>query len=466
MDLFKLLPENFFSILASPNKHIYLASLMVLRRCYRDELSIRKTDYIAELIAELSRQSLDYQPEEDVELPEDNLSGRAHALLRKLVDTGWVEEEAQGSSFEDALIIPDYAVRVLNLFHDLTTDEHREYNKYVYSTYSVLKNADQERDDYLFEALDQAWRNTEALVSDLKSLLGNIRRYHQLLVEQANVRAVLAQHFDQFAELVEKKVYHPIKTFDSVPRFKAAILRILYSWREDVELKDTIADLALARNPGRFDDISAARLAAQQMLDEIIGHYEHLESLVEEIDRKHRRYLLAAHDRIQYLLQSDQTIKGKVVQLITTLPDLKEEDLSSLLEQHLQLYRVVHFTEQDLFTPRKRRAEFAPEPLAVRSAVDMEAVQKEVDSFTQRVRQSFDQRRILAFMERQFGDKTTLTSNDLAIDTQDDFILTLLAVLRHDDPGTFYHVRFGSQYILNNGYRLPEMTFRRTGLAE
>ncbi len=466
MNLFNIIPENFFSILASPNRNVYLSALVVLHRCYRAELSIRKTDYIAELIAELNRANLIFEVEDEEEMPEDNISGRAHLLLRKLVATGWVEEETQGETLEDALVVPDYAVNMLNLFHDLTHYEHQEYNRYVYSTYSILKNANQEKDDYLFEALDQAWRNTDNLVSDLKSLLGNIRRYHQVLFQQADVQSVLVKHFDQFAELIEKKVYHPIKTFDSVPRFKAAILRILYAWREDVGLKDRISELALGRNPNRFNDINSCRLEVQRLLDDIIGHYETIEGLIAEIDRKHRRYLLAAHDRIQYLLQSDETIKGKLVHMLNTLPKMGEQDMGSVLEQHLQLYRVAHFTEQDLFTPRKRRMEFAPDPLRLRSSLDMEAVQNEVDNFTQRVRQGFDQRRIFSFMDKQFGNRKTLGSQDLELENQDDFILTLLAVLRHDDPESFYKVAFGDCYILNSGFRLPEMTFTRTSGVE
>lgn len=187
MSLFQIVPDNFFSILACQNQEIYLFALMILRRCYRHELFIRKTDYVAELAGELSQRSLDLA--EDDGLPEDgSFSGQAHFLLRKLVDTGWVEEETENVSFADTLIIPDYAAQFLNLFQQLTTDQQREYNRYVYTTYSALKVAQEARDDYLFDALDFAHRNTLALIDDLKSLLGNIRRYHQLLSDQGDVR--------------------------------------------------------------------------------------------------------------------------------------------------------------------------------------------------------------------------------------------------------------------------------------
>jgi len=461
MSLFQIIPENFFSILASQNKEIYLLALMVLRRCYRQELSIRKTDYIAELTGELNQRSFDLAPEDEGLPEESDFSGQAHFLLRKLVATGWVEEETEGNSFDDTLVIPDYAAKFLNLFHELTTDQHREYNKYVFTTYSVLKNADESRDDYLFDALDFAHRNTTALVEDLKSLLGNIRRYHQLLSNQVDVKGVLNQHFDQFSEQIEMKFYHPIKTFDSVDRFRPGIMAILGDWREDTGLKDQMAEVALERAPGRFPDLLSARREIQAMIDGIIRYFDHVPELVQQIDRKHRRYLLAAYDRIIYLSQSDQTIKGKVARILAALPDLPEEELETLLDQNLQLFKVGWFSDNDLYTPRKRRKEFAPEPLPIRSQPDMEAIREELDSFVQRVRQGFDQKKVLDFMEGQFGDKSSLTTAELDISGMDEFILSLLAVLRHDDPASFYGIELDSGYLLNNGYRLPNLIFHR-----
>lgn len=466
MSLFQIVQQNFFSILASQNKESYLLALMVLRRCYRQELSIRKSDYIAELTGELSRCSIELSPE-DEGLPEDTgFSGQAHFLLRKLITTGWVDEETEASSFQETLVIPDYATKFLKLFHDLTTDQHREYNKYVYSTYTVLKNANQTRDDYLYEALTIANNNTIALVEDLKSLLGNIRRYHQLLSNLADVKGVLSQHFDQFSEQIEKKFYHPIKTFDSVDRFRPAIMNILNNWREDTLLKDQIADLAMHRAPGRFPDIMAARREIQTVIDDIINNFDLVPILVREIDSKHRRYLVAAHDRILYLSQSDQTIKGKVASILATLPDLPEHELETLLTENLQLYSVGWFSDNDLFTPRKRRRDFTPEPLPIRAQPDIEAIQAELDSFTNRARQIFDQKKILSFMEAQLGDKPSMTTAQLDISGRDEFILTLLAVLRHDDPASFYRIVLYSGYLANNGYLLPNLTFFRKEVSK
>ena len=107
---------------------------------------------------------------------DEGLSGKAHLLLRKLRDTGWLEFEYERGSFEENVTIPDYAIEVINLLYDLSTDRVREYNSYVYATYAALKNSG-ENPDYLYQALQAAYQNTVRLVDELKLLFNNIKRY-------------------------------------------------------------------------------------------------------------------------------------------------------------------------------------------------------------------------------------------------------------------------------------------------
>ena len=69
--------------------------------------------------------------------------------------------------------------------------------------------------------------NTVKLVDELKTLHNNIRRYHQALNEYATVNDILRGHFDEYKNLITDRIYHPLKTLDSVPRFKNPIIKIL-----------------------------------------------------------------------------------------------------------------------------------------------------------------------------------------------------------------------------------------------
>ena len=212
MKLFEVIPENLFSILASKNKKVYIEALFVLHKAFKQEMMISKTDLVAMLIANLDEMMLDIDFSEENESLEDNnpfggkslgnLSAAAHFLLRRLRDTGWVEVEYQVDSFAESITSPDYSIKIINLLYSLTEEQAAEYNSYVYSAYSDLRTADEERDDYMFTALVSAYEKTRQLLDELKTLHNNIRRYHQALNEYATVNEVLKGHFDEYKSTI------------------------------------------------------------------------------------------------------------------------------------------------------------------------------------------------------------------------------------------------------------------------
>jgi hypothetical protein len=271
MKFFEVFPHNFFSIFASPNREIYVEALLVLHRHYRQETRLKKQDLVSRLVANMENRMLELQEEEgDVySLGEEvNLSGRAHFLLRKFLETGWLEPEPDASSFEELYVIPGYASKLLNLFYDILHGKTVEYNGFVYSTYSSLRTAQQERDEYMYDALKHACQATQLLWTSLRELLDNIRLYHQRLQEQVEIKEILAEHFDKFRLLISDKIYHPLKTFDSVPRFKQRILGILREWLRDPQLLQEMAKTAVRR--GEYPEVAAARSQVIRMIGEVM----------------------------------------------------------------------------------------------------------------------------------------------------------------------------------------------------
>ena len=230
MPLFTHIPQRFFTILTSAKKELYVEALFVLRQAFKTELVIRREELTAMLVGSLEANILQADFSEEAEEMgadrEDGLSGKAHLLLRKLRDAGWLEFEYERGSFEENVTIPDYAIEVINLLYDLSTERVREYNSYVYATYAALKNS-RENPDYLYQALQAAYQNTVRLVDELKLLFNNIKRYYQRISELSDVNTLLEEHFDRYKEQIVDTVYYPLKTIDSVPRFKYAILSML-----------------------------------------------------------------------------------------------------------------------------------------------------------------------------------------------------------------------------------------------
>lgn len=63
------------------------------------------------------------------------LSGQDHALVRKLVETGWVAAIMDTTGLDETLIVPEYASALLEVFHSIVEPGQKRYNAYVYSIY-------------------------------------------------------------------------------------------------------------------------------------------------------------------------------------------------------------------------------------------------------------------------------------------------------------------------------------------
>ena len=70
--------------------------------------------------------------------------------------------------------------------------------------------------------------------------------------------------------------------------------------------------------------------------------------------------------------------------------------------------------------------------------------------------------RVCAYVEKLFAQgNSEITSENVAIDEDSDFILLLLAVLRAGDPEATYTVELADGTTERNGYRIPRMIIRK-----
>lgn len=461
MQFFEMFPHNFFSLFASPNREIYVAALLIMYRQYRDETRLKKQELVSRLVAGLETKMLELQDEgDDLYGPgeEANLSGRAHFLLRKFVDTGWLEPEPDMSTFEECFVIPGHAGKLLHLFHELLHGKPAEYNGFVYSTYSNLRTAEQDRDEHMYDALKQAHRATQELWASLRELLDNLRLYHQRLTEQDEVRELLAEHFDRFRVLVADRVYHPLKTFDSVPRFKQRIMSILRTWLRDGDVLAVIAAAAVRR--GEYSDSAEARSQAIRMIGEIMDTYDRLDGMLAQIDRKNAGYTRASVERMQYYLNTDRDVKGKLVEVLKELPSAKDGVAPAALA-NLPLYGAGFVDNLSLYNEPRRR-EHLPEALREVAAA-REDVEAELGEFKERLAQVYSHRKIIDFILAQLGQRRSLMAGELQLETDEAFVKLLLAAVKSDESGLPYRLEFKEGYLYVNGYKLPEMVITRKG---
>ena len=483
MALFDRIPERFFSILASPRQDIYVEALFVLRRAFHTELEIHRSELTAMMIDSLEPLLIDADLDDEEEFSggsgeaasgggnggpgnrgtggtggggsgsaDAGLSGKVQFLVRRLRETGWLEIEMESRSFEEYVTVPDYAVAVMDLLYDLSSEQVREYNSYVYATYAALENA-AANSDFMCAALLAANQNTEALITELKSLYNNIRRYYQKALKEFDVNELLAEHFDVYREQIVNAVYYPLKTIDSVPRFKHAIQKVLREWLENDPILDMIAEQGVSRRV--FENEEEGRERTIGMINFIADTYDNIEDTIGRIDVRHAEYTRASIDRVRYFLNTDRSARGRLVDLLRESGD---ERIGAAMEENLTAFRHSFADNRSLYNRMHRTRRTEGKPLALEEKKENPGL---VSGFLSDVRRQYSNRRIDAFAERCFGGRDEFTTADVLISGDEDFILFLLATMRGAEKSAPFTAEFREGNTDCGGYSLPDALFRR-----
>lgn len=474
MRLFTLLPDNFFSILSSKNKDIYAEALLVLYHSLQtDELAIKKSDFIRtlrdkyrDILLALDLKEEDEVVEEDNdEIKQDELPSKAAFVVRRLEECGWIDVEIDPTSFDEYLALPNYTIAFLTLLDELTSDDSGEYVSLVHSTYTELKSEDETRDEFLYTTLIRAYESTRKLKTELITLGHSIRIFQNRLGRVFSTNSILADYFDQYKARISDRYYHPLKTFDSVAKFKRPIIQILQSWLHDEDVRNQLVmqSVMWTRNVNRLEaekDIIAK-------INYVCDMFETLDEMIVQIDNKHQEYTKASASKILYLNNSDKTVKGHLDNIFKHYAEMtqKDENLKPLFNSIRDAVNMSHqgyVTPDSVTLPILRRYKVEGEALEVYDFDDVSEMLME--GFLDQTRNIFTDKRVFEFMELAFANEHVLKIEEIPLPDFDAFILLILATVKTNDEKCFYTVESEPGHVVNYGYRLPKLAFVRKEL--
>jgi hypothetical protein len=480
VNIFSLIPGNFFSILASGNREIYFDALMLLNDYLKQSLNIAVSDYIASLIALIEDRNFIVEKEDESPDMPDAVEGqgglnahtKARLILARMVRTGWVDREVMDGSFTEIITPRDYAIRMMQLLDEMRDERIHEYNSLVFSTYSALKQAGQEQPRESYEAVLAARRNTEALVYELKSLYHNIRTYIRRIQEQNDINELLENHFEKYKPMTDR-IYHPIKTMDSFYRYMAPVRDLLLRIRENEDLLAGMRERAMTVRKYAEDEEAEAEILSA--IDYVQDTYSVVGSIINEIDRKHSAYTKNSIEKMTYMMTADQSIKGKLLEIFKACSaagasldrprrEAAKAKLYAKLHGHVKMYRQ-DFIDGGSFYHRNilsRRINGEALEIVPGKELSLEAM----ESLALQMRNMYSPERIRGFVESFFAPGSDVAESEaLPIKDDTDFILLVLAVARSRERNMDYTVELREGLLRErvnvNGYVIPRMRFSK-----
>ena len=469
MNLFDIIPQNYFSLFAGKNRTIYIESLLILFDLLEsDETIISKSDFVKALREkDQTIESFSYEDEEPIEndvdaLIQNTISAKAAFVCRRLEETGWIDVAIDPNTFEETIILPQYSILLIKAFKEIISDEESPYLSLVHSTYSELKIEDDEPDEFMFKTLMKAYENTRKLKVEMITLTHSIRIFQNRLSKLFDTNSVLRDYFDVYKRKISDRYYHPLKTFDSVARFKRPIVKILDKWLTNREIREKIVNQAIAiSDSNKREEIEADII---DKINYITDTYERLNVMIGNIDKENSDYTKSSTNKILYLNNSDKTIKGYLENILKTYAQNVNETrtlskILSKMQDSIYLYQQGYIDSESCTLPILRKYRLDGDPLELISFDDSDYL---LDDFLEETRLIFTDEKVYGFMEQAFGNRNTINIKEIHLSNFDALICLILAVLKRDDENCFYTVEeVDKQKIRTCGYVVPNFQFTR-----
>ena len=484
-NLFDKIPENFFSVLSRKYKSVYALALLTLYETLKTyKVSIKKTDYLNMLTSRISDSMslfsvaldrLDDKDDEKIEsaadVNEELTPSKISYIVKKLEKTGWIELEKDVKTNTEYIFLPSYSIKMIELLNSLSSDVSF-YLPLVHQTYSELKLEDEKEDEFMFRAVLNARKNADELELNVTLLHHSIYVFGHKLTTIFSPNEALHQHFDNFQTEITDKIYHPMKTFDSLNLYALPTIKILTRWMDDDRLINKM--VMQARADSQFAGKSHSEIVGFIITNirDTIDVYRRLQKSFDEIDKTNAEYTAAVQKKVNYLSSSDKTIIGKIKSILVRAakeiknnPD-KDYDEMEFLQQMgdtISIYQQGYIDQDSLTPPFKRsvKEEFEPESLPDPFSGDMDFDDLGLEELNKYGPESVDN-----FMSKAFGKKNEITTGDIDFQDFDDFILFILAEVRAELQISFYKMERVKEQeeIIKQGFRLPNFVFTRKEL--
>lgn len=460
--LFKLLPDKFFSILSSPNKEVYTDCIFIIYKI-TNELSSYGIE--RELLVEQMTDYLDHLGETSV-FDEDGFNSndsrdKANFILRKFMDCGWIDIE-ENSNYIQTINLVDYAVAFIETMDKLMKNEGLEYQGYVYTIYTLLFSSEKIQPSVM---LEQVYENTRKLISGLKTLNSNIKKYMDKITKMKNTEEILSLQFNDYELNIIDKGYHRLKTSDNVSKFRPRIIEKLEELSRSPEFIKLVSKQLVEME--KVDSIDNAYNLVRNSLNDTIYAINHIDEIISEIDRKNSQYLRASLTRIKYMLNSSKDLEGQINEILRYITenyrakdlDLNNDSIDEIIKI-IGIYPQSFIDEQSLYVSNEGRRTFKPQTLQEKVLTKKQREER-INLFKEKNKQRLSKATINQYVMELLENKEVMNASQIPLDNILDRIKIIYIRVYAKSKLTKYKIKSLGQPVNISGFKFNDFEIWR-----
>lgn len=460
--LFNILPDNFFGPLAAPGKKVYWECIYRLFAVTSRQLSFGvERDVLVDELQYYFDSAMAADISEDAGSDAGAMSSRdkANFILRRLESYGWISVETD-YSYVQRVNFKDYAVQIIKTLMNISEERKTEYQGYIYTIYNLARAGGENPGLGLLQIVE----NTDALLTGLKSLNANIKRYIDELTKHSTVAEIMDALLNDYYSNVVDKAYHRLLTSDNVSKFRPEIVERLEADSRSVRfLEQASSEIAELKELTQEE----AREAALQMLHEVIETFRQMDEILDEINKKNTRYQRAAINRARFLLSSSEDIRGQIKEILTHLNEKIQEmgmDYNGMYQLEemdglIKLFSWEYLDTDSLYAPIEGRKEFKPQPY-VEPEPDEGLREEKRLLMRAKLERILSVDKIGAYVEQMLAGREQMLASELPLGETDTFIRLIYIRLYGQRKNMNYRLKLKGP-VEKDGYRFRDFEIWR-----
>lgn len=448
--LFDILPADFFKPLTSKYRREYADCIMRLFNAFKPEISYGVNRDI--VVKELT----DYFEADDTEMSFDDevyisdAREKANGVIAVLKKCGWIEYE-QETNHQINVILCEYAIPVIDSMNRIIREEEAEYQGIISQIHASLQNEELYGKPYEL-IIKGVQENTERLLSELKKLNASIKRHMDQQTNDMDAEEIL-DHFFVYHKNIGSKAYLRMKTSENISYFRTAIIERIGRIMESTEIMERAVAGYMeveetADREKAYDEVIA-------MLIDIKSAFYRLDDIIDEIDRKHARYMRSAVMRARFLLATGNNLEGKLSKIldlyVQQLNDGEEESFEGLFS----LY------PQDYISPESIQTIPVTKKMDTISGFSNQVQMSEADrllykeALKRKNRSRFSRKNINEYVINLLGDKDKMPVTEVPVESVRDLIRIIYISIYSGNRSNHYEICRSGKQVEMQGYSLP-----------
>lgn len=419
--LFQVIPPNFFSPLASPNRLVYWECIQKIFSIMNNQLSFGlEREILADELQFYFEQNLAAEFFEETPGNSDPRK-KANDMLRLLENYGWLEIETDKSYVQRANFC-EYAIKIIKTLLEIADGKKIEYQGYIYVIYSLVRT----NSEHPAVLLLQIKENTDLLITGLKNLNANIKHYIDQLTRHKTVAEIMQVLFNDYMANVVDKAFHRLVTSDNVSKFRPEIIQRLEKQSKNYKYVTRAAEelAQLQEIP-----LEEARERIYQYFNEIIDGFRNMDDILAEIKQKNTQYQRAAINRAKFLLSGSEDVRGQLKEILLYMSEQINRDNLDLdgiyeleyMDQFIRLFGCSFLDEKSFYTPIEGKKEFKSEDIILHSA-DEFLRQEKLQKMAEKMQRILSPQKIEHYVFQQLAGREKMEASQLPLQTVEDFI--------------------------------------------